>query len=113
MYSKHNLVRVASRAEALQGIKTVQARYGPHLKHFGMQDELMALTTSDYTALSEDGKVMAALGAEALIWYANQHTNQAIAKSILGEVTGRISGDFVEETRVEKVLLAEGRRILG
>ncbi|CAE7589034.1 unnamed protein product [Symbiodinium sp. CCMP2456] len=99
--------------KALQGMKTVHARYGPHLKHFGMQDELMALTTGDYMALSEDGKVLAALGAEALLWYAIQHTNQGIAKSILAEVTGRISGDFVEETRVEKILLAEGRRILG
>ncbi|CAE7333230.1 unnamed protein product [Symbiodinium microadriaticum] len=105
--------KIAEVEKALQGMKTVQARYGPHLKHFGMQDEMMALTTGDYMALSEDGKVMAALGAEALLWYANQHTNKAIARSILGEVTGRISGDFVEETRVDKTLLAEGRRILG
>ncbi|CAE7475678.1 unnamed protein product [Symbiodinium sp. CCMP2592] len=105
--------KIAHIEKALLGIKTVHARYGPHLKHFGMQDEIMALTTGDYTALSEDGKAMAALGAEALLWYANQHTNQAIAKSILGEVSGRISGDFVDEARVEKTLLAEGRRILG
>ena len=94
-------------------VKNLHAKYGGHLKCFGMTTVCELLATGAFAELKEKGKALAALGAEALLCYANQHTNVSVAKSILGEVLGRISGDLVEEGLVDKVLLARGRAILG
>ena len=64
-------------------VKNLHAKYGGHLKCFGMTTVCELLTASAFAELKEKGKALAALGAEALLWYASQRRTSQLQSPFL------------------------------